>query len=104
MFSLQAGGMPVGLSAEAQFTTTTFQLAPDDVFVAYTDGITEVENREGELWGQEGLESLLTSCSAEAPEEVIKRILEEVSSFGDGLPQRDDMTLLVMRVQEGCEV
>jgi AraC family transcriptional regulator len=32
------------------------------VLVAYTDGITEVQNRQGEIWGQEGLEKLLSAC------------------------------------------
>jgi len=104
MFCLKAGGMPVGISADSQFTTTTFQFEIDDVFVAYTDGITEVENRDGELWGQGGLESLLASCRDRTPEQIIKCILDEVSSFADGLPQRDDMTLVVMHVQEGCDV
>jgi serine phosphatase RsbU (regulator of sigma subunit)/DNA-binding GntR family transcriptional regulator len=104
MFWLRTGGMPVGISANPQFLTTTFRFEIDDVFVAYTDGITEVENRDGDLWGQEGLESLLASCGAGTPEQIIKCILDEVSRFADGMPQRDDMTLLVMRVQEGCDV
>jgi serine phosphatase RsbU (regulator of sigma subunit)/DNA-binding GntR family transcriptional regulator len=104
MFSLNAGAMPVGIAADSRFTTTMFQLEIGDVFVAYTDGITEVENRDGALWGQQGLEILLASCCDKTPEQIIKRIRAEVSSFADGLPQRDDMTLLVMRVQEGCDV
>jgi phosphoserine phosphatase RsbU/P len=74
------------------------------VLVAYTDGITEAENRQGELWGQQGLENLLRSCSRGAPEEIIERILDDVSSFADGQKQRDDITLVVMTVQEGCDL
>ena len=36
--------------------------------------------------------------------EVVSRILGEVSEFANGEPQRDDVTLVVMNVQEGCEV
>jgi sigma-B regulation protein RsbU (phosphoserine phosphatase) len=104
MFHLRPGGIPVGISADSRFTTTTFQLEIDDVLVAYTDGITDVENRHAELWGQQGLEKLLASCSARTAEQIIKCILDELSSFADRLPQRDDMTLVVMRVQEGCDV
>jgi len=104
MFHLRSSGMLVGISADAQFPTTTFQLEIDDVVVAYTDGITEVENRRGELWGEQGLANLLSPCSGGTPEHIIKCILDEVSSFADRLPQRDDMTLVVMQVQEGCDV
>jgi len=104
MFRLISGGLPVGISADSQFPTTTFQLEIDDLFVAYTDGITEVESRNGELWGEQGLESLLGSCSGGTPEQIIQGILREVSSFANGLPQRDDMTLVVMQVNAGCSV
>jgi serine phosphatase RsbU (regulator of sigma subunit) len=104
MFRLRSGGMPVGISADSQFSTTTFQLEIDDLFVAYTDGITEVENPNGELWGEPGLKRLLASCSHATPDQIIKCILDEVASFSDSLPQRDDMTLVVMQVHAGCSV
>ena len=59
MFHLKSTDMPIGISADRQFTATTFQLAVDDVLVA--DGITEAENYRGQLWGEEKLESLLRS-------------------------------------------
>jgi len=104
MFHLNPGGMPVGISGDSRFTTKTLQLEIGDVLVAYTDGITDVENRHGELWGQQGLEALLRSCSQGTPEQIIKCILDELSTYADRLPQRDDMTLVVMQVQEGCNV
>ena len=96
--------MLVGVSADSQFPTTTFQLEVDDVLVAYTDGITEVENRRGQFWGQQGLENVLRSCARRTPEQIIKCIVDEITTFGDRLPQRDDMTLVVMRVHGDCDV
>ena len=104
MFHLKSTGMPVGISADRQFAPTTFQLSVDDVLVAYTDGITEAENHHGQLWGEEKLESLLRSCSGATSEQIIECILKEVSVFANGQPQRDDMTLVVMTVQEGCDL
>jgi phosphoserine phosphatase RsbU/P len=71
--------------------------------VAYTDGVTEAANASGELWGVESLKRLLRSCSQEAPNEIVERILTELSDFTNGESQRDDETLLVMKVQDGCE-
>jgi serine phosphatase RsbU (regulator of sigma subunit) len=104
MFHLESSGMLVGISADSQFQTTRFQLEIDDVLVAYTDGITEVENRRGQFWGQQGLESLLRSCGRRTPEQIIKCVVDELTTFGDRLPQRDDMTLVVMRVHGDCDV
>jgi serine phosphatase RsbU (regulator of sigma subunit) len=96
--------VPIGIYAEAQFEATRFQLEDDDILVAYTDGITEAANSSGELWGVERLESLLMSCSRMSQNEVVERILAEVSNFANGEPQRDDVTLVVMKVQEEREV
>jgi len=103
VFRLPSTGIPVGISADPQFASAAFQFEIDDVLVAYTDGITEAENRQHELWGLQRLEALLKSCSRKSPKEIIDTILDQVSKFANGQPQRDDVTLLVMRVQEGCE-
>jgi len=104
LFHLRAQAVPIGMFAEVQFEATQFQLAKGDILVAYTDGITEAANSSGQLWGVEKLESLLRSCSRMAPGEIVERILAEVSDFVNDEPQRDDVTLLVMKVQEGCDI
>jgi serine phosphatase RsbU (regulator of sigma subunit) len=104
LFHLRAEAVPIGMFADTQFAATQFQLEEDDILVAYTDGITEAANVAGELWGLERLESLLRSCSQTAPGEIIERILAEVSDFANGEPQRDDVTLVVLKVQEGCKI
>ena len=104
LFHLRAEAIPIGLFADTQFAATKFQLEKDDILVAYTDGITEAANSSGELWGLERLETFLRSCSRMTPNEIVERILAEVSDFANGEPQRDDVTLVVMKVQEGCEI
>ena len=96
--------MPVGIFGDAKFSCTSFQFEVGDIFVAYTDGITEAENRQGEQWGVKRFEALLGTCSRATSEQIIRRVLEEVSAFANGQPQRDDMTLVVMDVQQGCDV
>ena len=104
LFQLAAEGMPVGIFAEARFETSRFQLRIGDILVAYTDGITEAANAAGEQWGLERLERLLRSCGGMTSGEIVTRVLEAVSDFAEGEPQRDDVTLVVMNVQEGCDV
>jgi sigma-B regulation protein RsbU (phosphoserine phosphatase) len=104
LFHLRADAVPIGMFADTQFAATNFQLEKNDILVAYTDGITEAANSAGELWGLDRLESLLRSCCQLTPSEIVERILFEVSDFASGGPQRDDVTLVVLKVQEGCEV
>jgi serine phosphatase RsbU (regulator of sigma subunit)/DNA-binding GntR family transcriptional regulator len=99
VFQLKAGGTPVGILEETQFVPERFQLEPGDMFLAYTDGITESDNPTGDMWGQRRLENLLCRCRDKSSEEAIQCILDDLCAFADGQRQRDDMTLLVMRVQ-----
>jgi serine phosphatase RsbU (regulator of sigma subunit) len=101
MFHLESSGTALGLLENSQFTSRTFQLEKGDVFVAYTDGITESENLCGELWGQERLESLLRACRDCGPARIVSRILDEVLLFAKDCPQKDDMTLVVVGVKDG---
>jgi serine phosphatase RsbU (regulator of sigma subunit) len=100
LFHLHAEGMPVGIYPKAQYAAKQFQLAKNDILVAYTDGITEAADSCGALWGEERLESSLRSCSRMTPREIVERILAELTEFASGEAQRDDVTLVVMKVQE----
>jgi serine phosphatase RsbU (regulator of sigma subunit) len=102
IFRLNAGGAPVGISADAKFTTAKFQLQTGDVLVGYTDGISDVQNYHGEVWGVPAFEKLLRSCACAGPKEIIERTLDGAAGFSNGQPQTDDMTLLVLKVEEEC--
>jgi len=99
VFHLESSGTALGLLESSQFTSSTFQLEKGDVFVAYTDGITESENHYGESWGQERLETLLQACRDCTPAQIVDRILDETLAFGQDCSQKDDMTLVVAAVK-----
>jgi serine phosphatase RsbU (regulator of sigma subunit) len=100
VFELNSGGPPVGMFADSRYASATFQLEASDSVVAYTDGITEAQTDEDELWGRQRLESLICSSRGATPQEIVQRIVSEVSDFAAGGSQTDDMTLLVMEVRE----
>jgi len=100
VFHLGSSGTALGLLEGSQFSSSTFQLEKADVFVAYTDGITESENQCGELWGQERLETLLRACRDCTPAQIVDRILDEILTFGKNCSQKDDMTLVVAAVKD----
>lgn len=101
VFHLKAGGTPLGLLEGSQFVSKAFQMEIGDMVVMYTDGITEAENPERELWGQTRLETVLRASCDCTPAQVVERILDEVSLFAKGGSQKDDMTLVVLGVKDG---
>jgi len=77
-------------------------IAPGDVIVLYTDGITEAMDRDGELFGDAALARVLAShCRLDAAG-IRERVLREVKAFvGDAEPH-DDMTMVVLKVGQGA--
>jgi phosphoserine phosphatase RsbU/P len=96
---LESDGTPVGLFENSNYKSVNFQLEPEDILVACTDGIIETEGQEGEQWGQHRLEGLFSTCARRTPCRVVRRIVREVSTFGMGRAQKDDMTLVVLQAE-----
>jgi serine phosphatase RsbU (regulator of sigma subunit) len=91
------GSFPVGLILEAEFSLTRMHLEPDDTLVLFSDGITEAENLNQDLFEVGGLTQALTG-KVDQPVEVLEQsVLASVRTFANGAHQSDDMTLLVVR-------
>ena len=69
-----------------------------DVLLYYTDGITEAENANKELFGLERLKRVLLENSYKSAQSIKEEILREVDLFRDGYEQVDDITLLVVKI------
>jgi ketosteroid isomerase-like protein len=93
---LRKGGMVLGLFDEATYEEETLQLDPGDRLVAYSDGITEALNADGEEFGEERLVSCVETHRRLTPAALVERLLETVQQFAHGTSQRDDLTVLVL--------
>ncbi len=96
---MEPDGIPVGLFENSSYRSASFKLEAEDILVACTDGIIETENQDGELWGQQRLEDLFSTCDRRTPRHVVQSIVREVSAFGMGRAPKDDVTLVVLQVQ-----
>ena len=94
---LPRGGRPLGWFEDLPVSAVSVQLAPGDVLVFYTDGLTETENRRGEPFGEERLVDVVQRCAGQPAEEIRARLVAAVETFRDGVPPFDDLTLVVAR-------
>lgn len=97
---LATGGVVAGLLADARFEGESVQLAPGDVLLLYTDGVTEAANPSNELFGTERLIRVLRQCRNFAAGRIVESILDAVRTFGAGAHQADDITLVALRATE----
>lgn len=94
---LPSTGVPIGMIPAAVHTEKTVTLAPGDLLVLYSDGITEAIDGAETEYGMDRLTSLVVEAGAEAPAEISRRIFSAVDEFTRGVPQYDDQTVLVAR-------
>jgi sigma-B regulation protein RsbU (phosphoserine phosphatase) len=94
---LDTGGPVIGLIEECAYQQGKVTLAPGDVLVAYTDGISEAMNAANEEWGEDRFMDAVKPNRALPASTLIDHLMISADAFVAGVPQHDDMTLLVVR-------
>ena len=104
VFAVGEPGTALGLLTDVSVSETVVDLAPGDVLLAYTDGVTEAR-RSGEQFGEDRLVEVLAATAAGlhgrtgpaaaalVADAVADRVVKEVVDFSG---ERDDIALLVL--------
>ncbi len=90
-------GMALGVMEGMDWTQKTVQLEPGDLFIAYSDGITDAQNTADELFSEERLVAVSQQNKRLPAEKIHEKILAEIQTFVGDAPQFDDMTLMVIK-------
>ncbi|HXZ12590.1 MAG TPA: PP2C family protein-serine/threonine phosphatase [Candidatus Sulfotelmatobacter sp.] len=95
---LGEGGLPSGLFPESSYEIHTVRLAPGDVVLFATDGLTEIRNHWDEDFGWERLGELWAPCAEKSAEQSLELLFEGLDAFSMHTEQRDDITAVVLKV------
>lgn len=82
------GNLPVGLLAEASYSSDRCQMRPGDRIILVTDGVTEAENARGDMFDSERLEKVAGKSR------TMEDIFSAVADFCGGTPLNDDCTVV----------
>jgi sigma-B regulation protein RsbU (phosphoserine phosphatase) len=95
-------GMVVGMKTGAIFRDSIKELVTrvksGDLFLLYTDGITETMNLQQEEFGEDRLVEVIKHYTANGPEILIERIMELIRHFRGPHPPSDDATIVTLAV------
>jgi sigma-B regulation protein RsbU (phosphoserine phosphatase) len=94
--SLDATSLPVGIMEPAEFPVCEHQIVPGDKIVIYTDGVTEAQNNAAEFFGKKRLREIVAAHVSESCTAIHNAIEEAVTTFTEGAPQSDDITVVVL--------
>ena len=89
-------GTPLGLF-EGDFSGEETSFQKGDMFVMYTDGVTEAMNPKGEMFGMDRLQTLVRDNRNLSAEELVELVQAEVKKFEKN-KQHDDITVIVVRI------
>jgi sigma-B regulation protein RsbU (phosphoserine phosphatase) len=93
----QKGEPALGLLDDPQYTIRKRQLDPGDVFLVYSDGVTELCDPGQKFFGEENLVQLVRQGGGKTAAELGTSILNSLDIFRDNMPQTDDISLLILR-------
>jgi len=96
---LETGGAPVGLFADSEYVEGVAKLETSDLLIAFTDGLPEATNQNGQEWGVQGLLKAAAFGAQRSQDtcDLVNLIFHSMDEFSKG-HQTDDATLAVVRV------
>ena len=90
---IMVGGLPNQIYKEE-----SMMLSNGDTVFFYTDGIVEAVDKNGEQYQLQRLMSTLTEHQDKAVEEIQKSVMDSIYEFTEGLPQKDDITMVILKI------
>jgi len=103
---LAPDGMMLGLNLDSGerferiLEEMTLPLVSGDLFFFFTDGVSEAMDVDGDYYGESRLTGFLESHADLAVDEIRDGLLSELTAFAAGRQQHDDLTMIVMKVEQ----
>src|SRR5262249_49516797 len=106
---LAPDGLVVGLKIDSGemfarlLQEETIPLRAGDLDLFFTDGISAAMNARDDCFGEQRLGSLVEGHAHLPSDELRERVLREISAFVGDAPQHDDMTMILLKIDEVAE-
>jgi anti-anti-sigma factor len=95
---LSGDNFPIGVLPSETITALTKRFEPGDLFIFYSDGVTEARSPEGELFGVGRLKTLVEDNYKQTAQQLIATIKRAVVNFSQNAIVDDDVTLVIVRI------
>ena len=87
----------LGIFDCAKYASRPLHLDGGDILMVYSDGLTEAENEQEEVFGEKRLRTIIKQWASSGSQVVERKLLEAVEEFTQGRPQTDDVTFVVVQ-------
>jgi sigma-B regulation protein RsbU (phosphoserine phosphatase) len=97
---VEISGLPLGLFATAEYDEVTFRTRPGDVFLFFSDGIPDAQNKADVVFGMKRLARVLETHCKSSASEIVDAVFAEVNKFVGSVEAFDDQTVAVLKIKE----
>jgi len=97
---IELPGVPLGSFPGSTYDELRIGLKKDDLFVFYSDGISEARNDAGVEFGSRRLCQVISENATAAARDIVDKVFDAVLTFQGAGPQVDDMTVVAVRITE----
>jgi len=94
---LETGGMVLGIFESSSYEEEALTLAPGDVIIAFSDGVSEALNEAGDEYSDDRLLAAVIANRKRTPQELLDALLADVRKFTGAANANDDVTIVVVR-------
>src|SRR6202521_1333813 len=86
----------LGMFDFASYHSRTLHLYKGDILVVYSDGLTDAQNQQEEMFGEERLLKIIQQEAPSGSHALKPKLLKAIEEFTQGMPQNDDITFVVV--------
>ncbi len=91
------GEAALGLFKDAHFTEQHLDIKPGEIFIVYSDGVTEAMNEAGQFFGKERLINTIKKYHDRPADKLGEAITKQVEVFAGDAPRSDDLSLIILK-------
>ncbi len=96
--SLASRGIPLGISSQEQYSTSTMELVSGDVVFAFTDGATDAVDDNGQDFGLDRLKQTVREYAGTNATTIVNALSREIEDWSSGVAQWDDITIMALKI------
>ena len=94
---IQATGLPIGVSRDALIEEKSVNMLPGDIFIVFSDGITEAINSKEEQYGIDRLLEVVEENAKLFTTEITDKIIKSVETYIGEEERQDDISLVALK-------
>jgi serine phosphatase RsbU (regulator of sigma subunit) len=86
----------LGMFDSVSYQSCPLHLREGDILVVYSDGLTDAENQQNEMFGEERLLQIIQQEAPTGSDALEQKLLKAIEEFTQGMPQMDDITFVII--------